>query len=211
MRVFFRACIITQQLLCVMRLFLAYQLGWAFFFHRVINIVVLLGVTNFWTMLSHSGGRVGSRQRLVGQEWIGGRWLGEATDGVAWHCSAWPRKGNMLLLRCIFDYKTTFWTSKVRHGVIRAMALVRIPRTLEGSSRCLSKGIESGDTHWIIIQIYRLIWFTLITASMLYVLIAGICLMIYAILIIPRMCLVVRLLGIEDGLSLLKLGHWLNN
>ena len=44
---------------------------------------------------------------------------------------------------------------------------------------------------------------------MLYFLIAGICLMIYAILIIPRMCLVVRLLGDEDGLSLLKIGDWL--
>ena len=45
---------------------------------------------------------------------------------------------------------------------------------------------------------------------MLYFLIAGICLMIYTILVIPGMRLVARLLGIEDGLSLLKLGDWLN-
>ena len=91
------------------------------------------------------------------------------------------------------------------------MALVRIPRTLEGSSRCLSKGIESRDTHWIIIQIYRLIFFTRIdTARMLNILIAVRSLIISTILFIPGMCLVIRLLGVEDGLCLLKLGDWLN-
>ena len=72
----------------------------------------------------------------------------------------------------------------------------------------LTEGIEGRDAHWIIIQIYRLIFFTWIdTARLLYILIARI--IISTILIIPGMRLVIRLLGVEDGLCLLKLGDWL--
>ena len=74
----------------------------------------------------------------------------------------------------------------------------------------MTKGIEGRDSHLLIIQICRLILFWSNTARMLYILISSIYLLIYTILIcLPGMCLFGCLLGVEDGLRLLKLWYGL--